>query len=400
MAANLDVFKTLFINTYQELFQKRLVGKILANFRFQAGLSFGVSVDRAILDTSAIRIRDITPLADRTVDALGDTKETLTVDRIKGFTFAISEYELKQAGPLSPAVTAGGRVAKELALYVDGDILYEITNMTYDFDTGDLTTLSSNATPITLSSTTVPQMVARMPAKNSLKNNQDNEGTTLVIDSFAASDIAQYVMGKNIDLAGSTFKNGYSGTVGTSDVRVSEKLTAETVFTFTGQPSNGEVLTINGINFTAVTTIGSTAGNFLVVTDQDTTLTNLTALMNAPGTTNANQVALSAANQNTWTAMRVTATADLTANTLTLVAKGAGRLTITEAVTNFAVTTNAIHCYYGKTGFTDVVMQIEVDMDERQEPKQRTTNYMGDRMYGVKTFADGKVRGLDVLIAA
>lgn len=138
----------------------------------------------------------------------------------------------------------------------------------------------------------------------------------------------------------------------------------------------------------------------LVEVDQDTTLTNLVNFLNAVGTTNSKQVALSAANQNIWTAMRVTATADTTANTATLVAKGAGRLTITESVTNFAVTTNFIHAYYGKPGFTDVVMQIEVDMDQRDEPKQRTTNFMGDRMYGVKTFADGKVRGLDVLLSA
>lgn len=398
MAANLTVFKTAFINSYQELFQKRLVGKILANFRFQAGLSYGVSVDRAKIDTSGILIRDITPLADRTVDALGNSRETLTVNKIKGFTFAISEYELKQAGPLNPGITAGGRVAKELALYVDGDILYEIVNMTQAFDNGDLTTLASTNTPITLSSTTVPQMVARMPAKNSLKNNQDNEGTVLVIDSYAASDIAQYVMGKNIDLAGSTFKNGYSGTVGTSTVYVSEKLTAEMTLTTTGVFSNGETITINGIVFTAVSSIGSTAGNFLIGGSAAISLTNLAALWNAVGTTNANQVALASADQNTWTALRVTATA--TATAASVVCKGSGRLTVAVTTANATVSKNFIHAYYGKPGFTDVVMQIEVDMDERQEPKQRTTNFMGDRLYGILTYGDGKVRGLNVLLAA
>ena len=399
MSANLTVFKTAFINAYEELFQKRLVGKILSNFRFQAGLSFGVSVERAIITTSGILIRDITPLADRTISALGNSSETLTVNRIKGFTFAISEYELKQAGPLNPGITAGGRVAKELALYVDGDILYEITNQTQAFDNGDLTTLASTGTPITLSATTVPQMVARMPSKNSLKNNQDNEGTVLVIDSYAASDIAQYVMGKNIDLAGSTFKNGYSGTVGSSTVYVSEKLTAEATFTSTGTFTNGETITVNGIVFTAVTTIGSTAGNFIGSgVSAATAWTNLAALMNAPATTSANQVALASADVNTWTSLRVTAVA--TSTTVAIVCKGSGRLTIAVTTANATVTKNFIHAYYGKPGFTDVVMQIEVDMDERQEPKQRTTNFMGDRMYGVLTYADGKVRGLNVLLAA
>lgn len=399
MSANLTVFKTAFINTYQELFQKRLVGKIVANFRFQAGLSYGVSVQRTIISTSGIQIRDITPLADRTIDALGNSSETLTVNRIKGFTFAISEYELKQAGPLAPGITAGGRVAKELSLYVDGDILYEINNMTQAFDNGDLTGLASTGTPISLTSTTVPQMVARMPAKNSLKNNQDNEGTVLVIDSYAASDIAQYIMGKNIDLAGSTFKNGYSGTVGSSTVYVSEKLTGQMTLTTTGTFSNGETIVVNGITFTAVTTIGSTAGNFIGSgVSAATALTNLAALMNAPATTSANQVALAAADVNTWTAMRVTATA--TTTTVALVCKGSGRLTVSETCANASVTLNYINAYYGKPGFTDVVMQIEVDMDERQEPKQRTTNYMGDRMYGIKTYSDGAVRGLNLLLQA
>jgi hypothetical protein len=400
MTANLDIFKTHFSNTYQELFQKRLVGKVAANFRFQSDLKYGVSVDRAILDTSGVRVRDITPMSDRTVDVLGDSKETLTVDRIKGYTFAISDYELKQAGPLAPAVTAGGRVAKELALYVDGDILYEVTNLTYDFDNGDLTTLSSTGTPITLTSTTVPQMVARMPAKNSQKNNQDNEGNILIIDSYAASDIAQYVMGKNIDLAGSTFKNGYAGTVGNADVRVSEKLTAEALITFTGQPSNGETLVINGVTFTAVSSIGAAAGNFLIGADQDATLANLEGIMNAPTTTSSTQVALTGSSLTTWQDMRVTATDSAAANTLTIVAKGAGRMTITDGLSNVAVTSNFIHAYFGKPGFTDVVMQMEDDMTTREEPKQKTTNFMGDRMYGIKTFADGKVRGLDVLLAA
>lgn len=400
MAADLNDFKTVFKETYQELFQKRLVGKVVANYRLQSDLTSGVSVTRPILDTSAIQIRAITPNADRTVDSLSDSTETLTINKTYGYTFRLSEYEMKQAGPLNSAVVAGGRVAKELALYVDGDILYEITNMTYDFDNGDLTTMASTGAGISLSSTTVPQMVARMPAKNSYKNNQDNEGTILIIDSYAASDIAQYVMGKSIDLAGSTFQNGYSGTVGSSKVYVSEKLTGEALFTFTGQPSNGETFSVNGITFTFVSSIGSTAGNILIGADQDATLTNMTALFNAPSTTNSTQVALSAANQNTWAALRVTATADTAANTCAVVAKGSGRLVISESVSNFAVTNNWLHAYYGKPGFTDVVMQMEVDMEERQEPKQRTTNFMGDRMWGTKTFSDGKVRGLDVILNA
>jgi microcystin-dependent protein len=67
-------------------------------------------------------------------------------------------------------------------------------------------------------------------------------------------------------------------------------------------PTNGETLTfdINGTNvvLTGVTSIGSTAGNFLIVAGNvPATLLNAWNLLQNPWTTNANQVALSLANQ-------------------------------------------------------------------------------------------------------
>lgn len=70
----------------------------------------------------------------------------------------------------------------------------------------------------------------------------------------------------------------------------------------TTNPSNGETLSINmngvsGITLTFVTAIGATPGNVLIGANIAATMTNLLGLLTAPGTTNANQVALSAPNQ-------------------------------------------------------------------------------------------------------
>lgn len=396
---SLSTFARNFENAYQDIFLKRVVGRKIANFRLQAGMTYGQSVDRAVMDISGVRVRNITKLTDRTVDVIADSRETLTVDQIKGTTFALSQYEKIQAGPLNPGAYAGGKIAEKLALYLDGEILYEVTSMTYDFDNGDLTTLVSSGTPITLNSTTVPQMVARMPAKNSQKNNQSNDNNILVIDSYAASDIGQYIMGKNIDLAGNTFKNGYSGTVGTAEVYVTEKLTSQFVITGSGTFSAGETIVINGVTLTAASPIGAVAGNFLIGADLAASLTNLTGLINNPDTTSSTQVALSSANATLFTDdYRFTATA--AATTCSVVGKGSGRVTISETAANASVTSNFIHAYFGKSGFTDVVIQEEVDMEMRDEPKQRTTNILSDKFYGIKTFADGKVKGLDVLLNA
>lgn len=392
----LSNFKEAFINQYQEVFQKVLVGKVIANTRFESNLSYGASVKRVRYDISNVRVREVTIGSDRTVDSVTDTNETLTVNRQYGTTFAISTKEKVQAGPLNPGAVIGAKVAHKTATFVDADILAETVNAYAAFDNGDLTGLSSSGTPITLSSTTVPQLIARGPAKLK-RNNQILTNLCWVVDSYAASDFVQYIMGKNIDFAESVFKNGYAGPIGSAELYTSENLTGEFLITGSGTFSNGETIVIEGVTLTAVSSIGSTAGNFLIGADLAASLTNLAGLINNPGTTSATQVALSAANQIKFTdTLRLAATA--TATTVTVVGKGAGRMVVSETAANAAVTYSFIHSYFGKKGAIDVVIQDQVDMEEREEPRQRATNILSDVLYGVKTFNDGAQMFLDVKI--
>ena len=80
------------------------------------------------------------------------------------------------------------------------------------------------------------------------------------------------------------------------------------LLTATGNFANTETVTIAGIVFTAVTVIGATAGNFLIGADKGASLANLAALINAPATTSATQVALSATNQTVATNLGLKAT--------------------------------------------------------------------------------------------
>lgn len=286
----------------------------------------------------------------------------------------------------------------KLATALDAFILAETVNAWAVFDTGNLTTTAANGTPITLSSTTVPQMVAQTYAKL-YSNNVDMTNLCWVLDPFAISQIAQFPIGKELNNSGTTFKNGWSGNIFGAEVYASNNLTGEATLVFTGNSVNAEALTINGITFTSVTTIGATAGNFLAsASDSTTGITNLAGLINNPGTTNANQVALSAANQAIIAALNITATATST-TVLTIVAKGSSKLTLTEAQTNATWATNFVHAYYGMKGAIDVVIQEDIDMVMLQEPKQRTVNILADIVAGIKTFEDGSQKFLDVKIA-
>lgn len=403
MAANLDAFKTAFSNTYQEVFQKVLVAMKIANTRLLSDLYYGKAIERVAVDISAANVEDITAYTDMTSQVVSDSAETLTVNQNKGIMFQLSEKEIVQAGPLNPGEFIGAKLAEKVAIYVDGDVLAQTVNAAYAFDAGDLTTMSSTGTPITINSTTAPQMAMRMPAKLR-KNNQTLSNMAFVIDSYGISDLFQYLLGKNADFVNSMFQNGYVGEqVAGAKVYVSENLTGEAVLALATTPTDGDTVTINGTVFTFKTTLGSTAGNVLISGSADAARANLTALVNAPSVTTAYGVALASADVvNISKTLRLTATNDDNANTMTVVGKGSGRLTVSENLTNGTDTwtKNFIHAYFGKEGAIDVVIQKDVKADMRPEPKQPTTNIISRVLYGIKTFADGSKKFLDVKISA
>lgn len=379
-----------------------MVAKAIMNTRFEAVLKYGASVERVAFDISAVRVRTVTRGSASTIDAITDTSDLLTVNLEKEAVFYISDGEATQTGPLNPGEEIGKQVGIKVAVDLDGRCFAEVLNATFPFDNGDLAGLASTGTPITLSATTVPQMVSRLGAKLRARNNQEiMTNMVLVVDSYAAGDITQYLLGKNIDLAGSVFKNGYTGDVSNAQMYVSENLTGTATLVYTGSTVNAETVTIGGVVFTAVTTIGSTPGNVLAsAADSTTFITNLAALINAPGTTTANGVALSAANQIiVQDVLKLVATAT-SATVLTMVGTGSGRLVLAEGQTNATWATNFISAYFGKKGAIDLVVQDLSSVDMRITTDRRGTNVFTSYLAGIKTFPDGARKFLNVKISA
>jgi len=393
-------FRTQFDNSYQEVFNKVLVGKAIANYRYESVLKYGESVERVAFDLSGVVVRNVTRGSASTIDSVTDSSELLTVNIEKEAVFHISDGEATQAGPMNPGEKIGAEIAIKVATDLDARILAETRNALYDFDNGDLTTGASTGTAITLSSTTVPQMVTRMPAK--LKRyNQLLTNMALVVDSYALSDIEQYLLGKQFDIVNSVFQNGYAGSISMAKVYVSENLTGEALFTFSsGLATDGDTITIGGVVFTLKTALSSgpaIAGEVVLGANFAATITNLAAAINAPATTTLTFTALSAANAAIISeTLKLTATG--TATTLNIVGIGSGRMVISESATNVALTSNTLHCYYGKVGAIDVVVQDMKEVDMRTTADRRGTNIFTSYLAGIKTFADGSRKFLDVLI--
>jgi hypothetical protein len=399
---SLTDFREEFDNSYQEIFQKTLVSKAIMNTRFEPTLRYGESVERVSYNIDSVRVRDVTRGSASTVDALTDTTQLLEVNIEKEAVFHISDGEATQAGPLNPGEVIGGKVAHKVAQDLDARCFAEIANAANTFDTGDLTTGASTGTPITLSSTTVPQMTTRMAAKLQYKENiQTSSNMAFVVDAYSASDIEQYLMGKDIDIAGSVFKNGYAGVVRNAQMYVSENLLSTAVVTFSGVNVDTETIVINGVTLTSAATV-TAAGEYDVKGSATAAGDSLVALINneddnAAGAGSASTYfELSAADRAIFDDANISASNAAGVVTIT----GAGRLVVSETETNAALTSNTVNCYFGKKGAIDLVVQDMSPVDMRETDDRRGTNVFSSYLAGVKTFTDGSKQFLNVKIDA
>lgn len=393
---SLTDFKPHFDNAYQEVFPKVLVAKDIMNTRFEPVLKYGESVERVAYDISNVEVRTVTRGAASTIDTITDSSELLTVNLEKEAAFHVSDGEVTQAGPLNPGEVIGGQIAIKVAADLDYRCFAEVLNAAHTFDTGDLTTLSSSGVAITLSSTTVPQMVTRMPAKLRYRNNQNvMTNMALVVDSYAASDITQYLLGKNIDIAAAIFKNGYTGDVSNAQLYVSENLTGEVTHVVDIATAD-ETVSILGVTFTAKATPAA-AGEFDVAASADAQGAIMANMINGSATGQDSATGyfeVSEADRKVLTDAKVLAVYTDATDTLTITA--AGR--IIYSTTMSGAVTNKIHAYFGKKGAIDLVIQDMKEVDMRPTSDRRGTNVFSSYLAGLKTFADGAKKFLDVWI--
>lgn len=395
-------FKEVYNESYQDIVGKSMVSAVLANTRFESELKFGDTVHRFKLDLSSVRVRDVVRYQDQTIDPLQDSDQTLVIDQQKGAAFPIHRWDEVQAGPLDPAREAGKQVALKIKRYIDASVLSSVRDSAFDFDTGNLTTGASTGTPISLSTTNAPQMLAQLSAFGAANNMPEGDWVA-VMDPYNISIFAQTLMGKNIDVAGSTFKNGMvSKDVGGFRMLVSNALTGEAVLSMATQPTDGDTVTVNGVVFTFKAT-PVLPGAVDIGANVDGSRANLAAAINAGAGAGTTYIELSAANRLKFSDdLRLTATNDDTANTLTVVGIGSGRLTVSETFIDATDTwtKNFIHAYVGKAKQIDLVVQDGPRAIYREEPKQDTVNILNNVLYGKGVFDDAARNFIDVHLAA
>jgi ribosomal protein L24 len=236
-----------------------------------------------------------------------------------------------------------------------------------------------------------------MAAKLRFQENQEvSTNMALVVDSYAAADIEQYLLGKDIDIAGSVFKNGYAGVVRNAVMYVSENLAGEYTQVVDVATAD-ETITVEGVTFTAKAT-PSAAGEFDVAGTVDAQGAIMANMINGASTGQDSATGyfeVSDADRATLENAQISASYDDATDTLTIT--GAGRIAVSTTMSGD--TNDWLNCYFGKKGSIDLVVQDMSPVDMRPTDDRRGTNVFSSYLAGIKTFTDGSKKFLQVKVA-
>jgi len=396
MANNLTAsFEEIWAREQQEVFYKTNVGVKIADMSFNSSMRSGDTLNRPY--RSATNVQVYTRGTDITIDDLTDTNEQLVVDKQYANGFYIDEFDRIQ-DKYDAALTYGKDNGIYLSNQVDADILGEVFNATSTVDDGTIGGTAGNG--IALATTNVLKVFGA--AKKSLRfQNVPLDGAYGVLSPEFEDILVQYGIGRDTTMGDGVFTNGKIGTANGFELYVSNNTAGSAVLALATNPTDGDTVTIEGVTFTFVDTIGTAAGNVHIEANVDLTRANLATLINAPTVTTAGGVALATQNARKFTAS-VSAVNDNAADTLTVKYKGVGTLTVAEALTAGADTWTATkikqHCLFGIKGSPVCVMQRTPSVMRKEEPKKLGANYLNGVLYGVKTFADNAKQMVNVEI--
>jgi len=395
MSSQVTKFVEGFQPRYQDVLWKTLISRVVSNFGLKSGLKYGAKVKRPILTTD-FTVEDVVRYSDRTMQTFSDDEEYIEINKQKSVDTKIDDWDDLQAGPLQTGEVIGERAAKKLRQYMDADALYETVNAYDTFDDGDIA--GTAGAPITLTpgtSSNVGKTFSNILAKL-MGHDVDTDNLITVVDPFHAAVINQDLIGKNTNLADTTFKNGYAGPVVSTSMFISNNLTGQVNLKMGSVPTADDTVTIEGVVFTYKASPAA-AGEVDIGGTAAVSLDNLIAAINGGAGAGSAYIEVSAADRKTLTKIkRITAVDNTTY--ATIYGKGAGRLSYSETLTaaGDVFEKHLVHCYAGKRGMIDMIAQQDVKPSIRPEPKQKTNNILTDSLYGVKVFTDSKQNFLDL----
>jgi hypothetical protein len=389
-------FLEVWAKEQQTVFYKSNVAMKVADMSFNAQMKRGDTLNRPFRSTAA-KVQAYVRGTDIDIDDMTDTQEQLSVNREFATGRYIDDFDTIQSN-YNLAAAYGRDDAMSLSNQVDADYLGEVINATSTVDDGSVGGTAGDA--IVLTTSNVLSVIASAKQKLQKQNVPLSDLFGVVSPEFERV-LIEYGAGRDTQSGDRTQNNGFITDFYGFKLFSSNQLANTAVLALATNPTNGDVIIVNGVTFTAVSSIGTTAGNFLIAGTADLTRSNLESLMSNPATTSANQVALGEQNAREFENV-VSANNDDVGNLLTVVYKGIGQLVVSATLAAGAPDGwgdgAAQHNFFGSTGAPTIVMQSSPSVTFKEEPKKHGGNILNGVLYGVKTFADNAKQMVSVNI--
>lgn len=393
MANNLAAgFKAFWSRRMQRKMNKIDVFRGIASFEEEAQLKKGDRVHRPY--RSELTPQDYTRGTAFTVQDIETTDEYLVVDQAKVIPFYVDDLDELQSS-YKDANEFADDCAVKLGNLIDAAVLGEVLLATSVVDEAAFGGTAGNG--ITATSGNIQKIFSTADKKlNRLDVPNDNRFA--VISPDLKQVLLDLLAGKESQMGDEVGENGKIGKYYNFDVRLSNNLTWTGVLGMATAPTANDTVVINGVTFTFVSSIGTTAGNVLIGADAAAAAVNLTAAINKSAGAGTTYVEPAAADRKllyNYSAVKGT-------NLVTVTAKGASYVTVSETLTAAAdVWTPAKqiqHNVFGRKGATDVVVQKYPNLEIKDVQDKIGKNMVPWTLFGYKTYAEGKKQLVDAKI--
>jgi len=367
---------------------------VLANYEEKANLKKGNTVTRPY--RSALVVNTMGADGSYTRQAITDTEELLTIDQEKEISFYLKELD-----ELQNNYAIRNQYADDNALlaanHIDGAVLGEYDQAAskiglFEMGGGGA---AGDGIGFTLSTSNVLSVFGKANRKLTNQNIPMTDRWAVVSPEFY--DILwQFLAGKESQLGDKTGEMGNIGEYAGFRLYVSNNLGWSGSLAVGTTATNGDTVVINGVTFTFVTGTPTNAGDVKAETSGAVCIDNLVAAINAPGTTTANFIALSAANQNLLKG--ITATDGTSVMTLKAVGKSYVVVseTLTAAADIWTLTKQIQHQLFGQGKPVDLVIQKDVNVTTKSRDGFIGSDIVTWFVFGKKTFVEGTKQMVDV----
>lgn len=368
---------------------KSTVNKSQASYDEQKSLEIGLSVDRPY--RSDLFVENYTKGSAAAPQNLTATSDKLEINKQKVILMFVDKVD-KIQNKWDAAKAWAEEAGKRLAIATDAEYLYEVFNALTTIDDEDLSGVAD--TGITLTTSNISTVVGKINRALD-EQNVDMERTNRFwnISPQIKEVLWAYLAGKETILGDKTGEYGNIGRWGGLELFVTNNLTASAIWTPANNPSNTQTITISGVVFTFVSSIGTTAGNVLIGSTTADTLDNLVALINAPTTTTVNQVGFITATGLVTSDGRIVQEMVAVDGTTHLEVRHKGKSFLTVATSDAADvwSKKKQHSMAGVKKAVDVVVQLDpnVEMASTVSNGIAGMNILVLTVFGVKTFNQG-----------